>query len=442
MKAKAAETNSKLAGAGYLFLLKDGAGIIDELQTSLLIEYAPLRPGDGAKLSLTDSGSTHFCLVKKEGEERLDVHVRNYDNVIGVSLLSFTPGPVSNVWGAQPLLDSCEAALDSSGVAVLGSALLKFSGDNMQLTSDRFKETFGAPLADISAVINGQILHQFVRPGNRQYFLIEGESATSMHDFVASELPRISWSVQRIRREWDFYRDRVKTILVEKEKIDNELSRILHKKVSGGSGSDAAETLEDQIERLASMYSVLGTDLHLVKEGSSVLEKDLVALSRQSAAFEEAGSDGWPHYHVTRFRDDLKSWLKHESDLRQSLENTKAAIDIAQTQAQLLRSGQALALQDEIISLQMAAQVVELVVVFYYTLKSWEAVAVTGTVEELPSLVKFGVVATFSASVVALTHYIGAGLHEGRLKGAPIFVTAALVALSLAAMTILPGLLH
>lgn len=452
---KATETNSRLAGAGYLFLLKDRAEALDELQTSLLTEYEPLRPDNGAKLNLADPDSTHFYLVKKEGDERLDVHVRNLANVISVSLLSFTPGPVSDVWDGQPLLDRYEAALNSAGTDVLGSALLKFSGANTQLAK-AFEETFGAPLADISANINGHILHQFVRRGRRQYFVIEGESATSMHDFVANELPQISWSVQRFQREWDFYNDRVKTILAEKEKIDNELSRVLHKKVGGGSRPDAAETLEDQIGRLASMYSILATDLHLIKEGSSTLEKDLVVLNRQSTAFSETGEDAWPHYHLTRFRDNLKSLLKHESDLRQSLENTKAAIDIAQTQAELLRGSQGLALQektkelldqnivlqDQIISLQVAAQVVELVIVFYYTLKSWEDVAAAGAVTALPSLVKFGVVATFSASVVALTHYIGTGLHERRLKGSPIFVTAALVALSLAAMTLLPGLFH
>jgi len=456
MKEKTTETSSKLAGAGYIFLLKEKAASLADLRRHLLQNYQPLGPDKQTELSLQDPDAVHYYLENREAGEQLDVHVGGLANVLCISILSFLPEPGYTAWDGQTFLDGCQAALTSSDADILGSAIVKFSGEDMQPALSRLKEAAGAPLVDISADIDGRILHQLVAGKGRQYFIVEGESTTSFHDFVALDLPQIAWSIRRLEREWDFYSDRLEAIRAEKHRIDDELSQIFHHKVGDAMTSDASRTLENQIYRLSSMYSILATDLHLIKEGSGTIDKDLVVLNRLASAFTDVGDDRFPYYHLSRFRDNLKSLLKHESDLRQSLENTKAAIDIAQTQAELLRGSQGLALQeqtrellnqnvvlqDERMSLQVAAQVVELVVVFYYTLKSWEAVAVAGTVDTLPSLVKFGVVATFSASVVVLTHFIGSSLHERRVMVAPTATTAVLVALSLGAMAVLPGILH
>ena len=445
------ETHSQLTGAGYLYLLKETPSALARLQGHLTKDYEPMGGEFGANLD--DAHLTHFYMVKKGTDERLDVHIQSLGTVLVLSLLTFlSPDPTDGRPG-QDLLDGCQAALGSGGNAVLGSALIIISRKDPAPALGWFKETVGRPLAELTATRDGHVLRQLVGPGPRQYFLIEGEASTSLHDFVATELPQLGWSLQRLNREWDFYQDRIKTVSNEKAQIDNELSQMLHRKVGGALTAEAAQVLDEQISRLSSMYSILATDLHLINEATANFEKDLTVLSRQAGDFDPSGDSDFPHSHVANFQDGLKSLLKHEADLRLSLENTKAAIDISQTQAEILRGRQGLALQeqtrellnqnlileDERMSLQIAAQVIELVIIFYYTLKSWEAVAAGGAVEALPSAAKFGVVATFSAAVVALTHFIGASLHKRRFLVKSIAITAGLALLSLATMAALPG---
>lgn len=452
MKKKPDINSTKLAGAGYLFFLReDPPAALDALRNYFLTAYEPTGPSEATAFDLR-APTSHTYLVKQASAELIDVHIQTLDNVYAVSLLWMAPEADSDKWLEKTVLEECQEALSEAGADILGSTLVVVAGPDSTPVISRLKESV-APIKDISAPLNGRVIHQLVTNRGRQYFVIEGDSTTSIHDFLAKELPRLAWSIQKLHREWAFFRDRIKTIMTEKERIDLELSRFFHQKVTGADIPDATQALDAQIHRLSGMYSVLATDLHLIKDAAGTLDKGLVDLDRQAEAFDDDGR-GFPGYHVSLYREDLATLLKREDGLRQSLENTKAAIDVAQTQAELLRGSQSLALQeqtrelldqnvilqDERISLQVAAQVIELVVIFYYTLKSWEAVAVTGEVEALPPVVKFGVVAVFSTSMVVLTHFIGTGLHKRRVLWLQTVATALLVVLSLGAMAVFPSL--
>jgi hypothetical protein len=96
-------------------------------------------------------------------------------------------------------------------------------------------------------------------------------------------------------------------------------------------------------------------------------------------------------------------------------------------------------LQQEVFSLQSAAELVELVVVFYYALKSWEGVAPEKLVAELPPLLKFFPVTLFSLAVVGATHYIAEMRYHRHPKTViKLTLTIILVIIAVLFMVFLP----
>lgn len=341
------------------------------------------------------------------------------------------------------------------GVDVLGTAVVSVGDPNTAAESfDNFKEAVGEPLSHTSATLGGNFIHQVHGDLGRQFFFIDNATGEDLLDILTAMLPRTIWSMQRLTREKAFFRDRLHTILSEKQEIDEKLSLMFHQKLTAAPGANAAGALEGHITELSSMYSVMATDLHLVSDAVDTFDRDLAFLEDQASEFGARDDEAFPRQGLGTFREYLVELKKRRGDLRMSLDNTKAAIDIAQTHAEILRGSQSLQLQkqtrellnqnvilqDERASLQSAASVVELVVVFYYTLVSWKTVAPHNTVENLSSAIKFGVVATFAFSVVLLTHYVAASIHKKRIKRVPVLATGALVMVSLAAMALLPGL--
>jgi hypothetical protein len=440
---------AELTAVAYLYILKEEADPLAALHSFLTETY---RPVDLSSPNLGLGGEAFdLDFLEKSGARRLKVHAQSEDNILTVSLLSFGDRSVEPGWGPHhKFLEDCLKALGAGDIELLGSVLMMIGEGDADRYIEEYKSAVGEPaFSDLSGTLNGRSIYQLTSDIASQHFLLADKPVE--HHFVTGELPQTLWTIQRLYREKAFFEDRIKTILAEQNQAAAELSQILHQKVGKSLTPASTAALEAQIERLSSMYGVLATNLHLIKEAVATFEKDLAVLERRAASFEAGG--GFPFHHLTIFRDALRVLVKHAADAGLSLDNTKAAIDIARTQADLLRGRQGLALQeetrqlldqnvrmqDEHMSLSMAAHVVELVVVFYYTLKSWESIAVAKTVESLPPLVKFSVVGIFAVSVVFLTHAIGASLHERRLLKLPVTAGALLVILSLLTMALLPG---
>jgi hypothetical protein len=444
------EPPAKLTAVAYLYILKEEADPLAALHSFLTETYQPVDLSSSADLGL-GSGVFDLDFHQKSGAGRLRVHFQSHENILTVSLLSFDDRSVDRGWAAHhKFLGDCLNTLGEDGIELLGSALMMIGEGDADRYIAEYKSAVGEPaFSDLSGTLSGRSIYQLTSNIASQHLLLTGN--TSDDYFLTGELPQILWTIQRLHREKAFFEDRIKTILTEKNQAAAELSQILHQKVGKSLTADSTQALENQIERLSSMYGVLATNLHLIKEAVATFENDLAILESQAAGFQSDG--GWPFHHVSGFREALQTLVKHGADVKLSLDNTKAAIGIARTQADLLRGRQGLALQeqtrqlldqnvkmqDEHMSLSMAAHVVELVVVFYYTLKSWESIAVAKSVEVLPPIVKFSVVGMFAVSVVFLTHAIGASLHERRLLKLPVTAGALLVISSLLAMALLPG---
>lgn len=451
----AAALPEKLIGASYLFFLQNDSDPIVKLKEHIGDSFIPHMTEGLFELDLDTQKHTETYISKDAPQLRLDVARHRQDNVISVSMASFIGTDDDPDWERQiKFVDTCAAALESNGIDVLGKTVVGVGDASESAESfSAYREAIGTPLEHVSAKFGRNIIHQLLGDLDRQFFFIEVSSNADFENIITDKLPGIVWSMQRLTREMAFFEDRLVTIRSEKKQIDEDLSKVFHQKVGSALDADSAQVLEDQITQLSSMYSMMATDLHLVSDAVSTFDRDLVALGERAKEFGADDEDAFPRYRLAAFRAYLKELRKNQADLRLSLDNTKAAIDIAQTQAEILRGSQGLALQeqtrelldqnlilqDERASLQAAASVVELVVIFYYSLVAWKTVAVYGTVEVLTPLAKFSVVGTFSAAVVILTHFVGASLHSKKVKWVPILVSGSFVLAALIAMALLPG---
>ena len=445
----------KLIGASYLFFLESEADPMLELKKYIGGTFDPHVAEEVFKLDLEAESQVETYLAKDAPLLRLDVERHRHDNVISVIMANFIHSDDDPEWGRQiDFLDACAKTLEASGIDVLGTTVVAVGDANDSAESfSTYREVVGEPLDHIFAKFSGNTIHQLLGDLNRPLFFIEDFGGTNLENVVTDMLPGIVWSMQRLTREMAFFEDRLKTIQSEKKQIDEDLSKIFHQKVGSALDAASAHALEEQITQLSSMYSMMATDLHLVSDAVSTFDRDLATLRERAKELGADDEDAFPHYRLAAFSAYLKELRKNQADLRLSLDNTKAAIDIAQTQAEILRGSQGLALQeqtrelldqnlilqDERASLQAAASVVELVVIFYYSLVAWKTVAVYGTVEVLSPLAKFSVVGIFSTAVETLTHYIGASLHSKKIKWVPILVSGSFVLATLVAMALLPG---
>lgn len=444
----------KLIGASYLFFLSNESDPMLKLKEYVGYSFIPHMTEDVFELGLSAEKHTETYMAKDAPQLRLDVEKRRHDNVISVSMANFIHSDDNPDWRRQiDFLDDCAKTLEASGIDVLGTTVVAVADAN---DSDEdfktYREAVGEPLDHVSAKFSGNIIRQLLGDLNHQFFFIENFNGTDLENTITDKLPGIVWSMQRLTREMAFFEDRLITIRSEKKQIDEDLSRVFHQKVGSALNAASAQVLEEQITQLSSMYSVMATDLHLVSDAVGTFDRDLATLGERTKEFG-VDDDSFPRYRLAAFKAYLKELRKNQADLRLSLDNTKAAIDIAQTQAEILRGSQGLALQeqtrelldqnlilqDERASLQAAASVVELVVIFYYSLVAWKTVAVYGTVDLLSPLAKFSVIGIFSVAVVTLTHYVGASLHNRKVKWVPILVSGSFVLAALVVMALLPG---
>ncbi len=95
-------------------------------------------------------------------------------------------------------------------------------------------------------------------------------------------------------------------------------------------------------------------------------------------------------------------------------------------------------LQKEKSSLESAARLIELVVIFYYVLKSWDSLWIAKNTSHLPAAVEFLVVAMFSVSMVTMAHNLGALRAGHKNKRLKLSLSIAALVIAFVLMIVLP----
>lgn len=257
-------------------------------------------------------------------------------------------------------------------------------------------------------------------------------------------LPSIDAELQRLAKIAVYFRSQREVIDQERMNANKQLSATLHAQVvKSGAEREWAGTLEEQISELATIYGKLASNASIIKDAHFTIVRELAAIDvqlRAASPFEET---------AVTFVDEIKEeYVALARELQQSgdllvvpTSQAATAIDVLRAQIDILRSRQNLELQEEGLALQVGAGFVEFVLVFYYSLASWEHLAGLKHFEAVSALARGLSVLAFAASVVAATHQAGqyaTGKAVGRWRLAmalavPVIIVGIMLAVTVGA---------
>lgn len=281
----------------------------------------------------------------------------------------------------------------------------------------------------------GYVLGQERR--GRDYFILAAEKARPL---IETLLPEADSYIKKLNKTAKYFAHQRQTIIKERLKVDKDVGAILHEQVVSGNGSYEPEKLEEEIASLSRMFGVLATDSQLVRQAAEQIEKDIHRLeyALSPILISDGARDEISQHLTNRYKAEHANARIESDNLDFSRQSAQAAIEVVRTQVDLLRAGEeaalqaqtkkildrSLLLQEERMALQVAAGFIEFVLVFYYTLKSWEGIAGHEAFEHVPPLLRLFTVAFVSASVTLATHELARTIKHRRLtKGVVLALT-------------------
>jgi hypothetical protein len=272
---------------------------------------------------------------------------------------------------------------------------------------------------------------------------------------LSSLLIELDTALKKLARAAGHFGQQRRTIAAERAEVDLQVGAVLHQQVmSTAEASPETGMLEENIASLSRMFGVLATDSLLVRRAEDLLGQNLRSLeeslnrllSKEEGALDQIGA----HYRGV-YTADLDAAHLEIKDLAFSRQSAQAAIEVVRTQVELLRAGEeaaiqgqtkellsrSLLLQQERLALQVAAGFVEFVLVFYYVLKSWEGIVGQELVEHIAPVIRLLVVAGTAGGAAVGTHFLARALQKGTWRNTGLWISVAVMSVSLLAMVIL-----
>jgi hypothetical protein len=283
----------------------------------------------------------------------------------------------------------------------------------------------------------------------------ESEDRKKLETFLTKNFPATDLFLFRLGRETEYFREQQKTLTAERAEFDKEVSAILHREVVLTKiRPSEIELLETDMGTLSRMYGLLASSRMTVKQAHATLDQDLRRTGRliEDLLAPEAKDKDLVVHYLPPFKHCLSSLALEDELFEQSLDNAKAAIDVVHTRVALMRSGESLLLQrqtkglldqnillqEEAISLQAAASFIEFILVFFYSLEAWKALA-GEKIHEVPVFGQFGLVFAFAFSVVLATHFSAQALRQKKKVSFKLLLA---VLLALAVIGLMAGVTY
>ncbi|RMF91038.1 MAG: hypothetical protein D6733_02320 [Methanobacteriota archaeon] len=274
----------------------------------------------------------------------------------------------------------------------------------------------------------GQLYQFEEEPGHKDhlYLLQLKARPEELEHFLTLHFPVFDFSIHKLHMERDYFRNQRKWIVKEKAEIDKTIGDILHKRIVGETlNPQFIEALEKEIDILSTKYAILVNDGHLIRKARTVLERDTLEVHRNLEGFGRSPEGG---LSILRETEGLIKTLKEdETSISYAIKNTKTAIDTVRTNVDLLRSRENILLQEKGVSYQVAAAVLEFIIIFYYSIASWEHLIGAHRMELIPPTLRFISIFLFTTLAVVLTHYVGESYREGWKLNNGMIITGALL---------------
>lgn len=226
--------------------------------------------------------------------------------------------------------------------------------------------------------------------------------------------------------------------------IERAINKVLRFKMDAHDRSALIGQLEENVKELSANYAKLNRNSGIFRD--VVLEEErLVGLLRASVAELAPGAPAGRTEQVfaarlDRAEEGAESARRRERELLACLQSAQTAVTMQGMNIELLRSGELVELQKHTgellnkgVALQTGAVLIEFVVLFAYSLHSWEII-LGPSFEVVPGWVRFFAPLMFSLGVIGAAHAVADWLKEHHFpKWAWGAVAVALLSLALMA---------
>ncbi len=386
-------SNGAVSVAVYFYFHKDNGREIKALWAGLA-EKAGVEVGDSDAVELVNEqfnshGLTNLKTLQGPGSQ---IYISLHKNIVVVSgLFSGTGG-----WTDLSSLPDIDSAIGRAKILIDDEAGL-----------EDFESTVGRRYSLLETGFGR--LHQFEeKKGNRvhTYYLAPREDSAAVEHFLTLDFPLFDFAIHKLHMERDYFKNQQKWIMNEKAEIDKEIGDLLHKSIVGETlNPEFIGSLERDIDTLSSKYAILVNDGHLIRKARTTLEEDVELVLSRLKGFGTVPEGG---LEITRASAELIDRLREEeTSISFAIKNIKTAIDTVRTSVELLRSRENIHLQEEAISFQVAAGVLEFIIIFYYSIASWDYIIGVERFDTIPPYLRFLTIFVFAALSVAMTHFVG-----------------------------------
>lgn len=351
-------------------------------------------------------------------------------------------GPEETWTQARERLDAAPPALAEAvkSARLVSHLFLSAAADG--LSSDRLPRT-RLPEGDVVDLGPGHA------PGER--LLLVGAEPDRIVDRVRPILARLSAA----RRQLEVSRTYTTEILREKQVVDASINKVLRYRIGHAKGSEAIQVLEEHLQEMSQNYARLTRNAWIIDGALADLKGEVEMLEKEVERVPRAGTAGHEDDALSRFAEPIRAELtrieRQGRLVHESLETAKTALATHSMNVEIVRSAELVELQKsteelqkKAVSFQSAAVLIELVIVFAYTLHSWETIAGKDVFEKAMDgwgWFKFAAALAFAVLLALSAHEVAHRIKEGRFaKRARFFFAATIgVVVLMCAVTIWKG---
>ncbi|GCC10353.1 hypothetical protein IPdc08_00376 [archaeon] len=252
-------------------------------------------------------------------------------------------------------------------------------------------------------------------------------------EFIFGALPYINLYVHFLETKVDFYIQKGKYMKEKRHEINIKVGEIFGRTITLFKNPQKRQmTLEKEIDELSNVYSSLALNVSYLKSSLVSMDTDIRKLESKIESLLSPGGQNGLNSELKRYKD-IRAMLKEEEEFSLlTLEEVKEAIDVVRTRVELLNSKEALDIQKQGFNLQVSAGVIEVIIVYYYTLNIWRILSPGKVFQNIPYYYRFYLVLLFSLFVLTFTHYSVHAMAEKKLynKGMIVSVIAGLLIIS------------
>ncbi|NLB17560.1 MAG: hypothetical protein GX825_02210 [Syntrophomonadaceae bacterium] len=248
---------------------------------------------------------------------------------------------------------------------------------------------------------------------------------TANAELLFDKFPRVEMKWLRTQLFWHLSRDQRDTIGSERDDLERQLSGILFSTLVPASRNEQLEAIERDMNTLSQGYGVLATNHRLLSTGMKRLSKTLNTFEKEIREGELCLDLPSRELVLAPIMEELSICDNLVIELRDVRQDYKAGMEVVGGKIEMLLSHENLNLQQRVmdvmelgnamqrqsLTLQVAASLVEFIIVAYYGLNLWKNLDPTGF-GIIPEWGRLALVTLFAGDAVYLTH-IASELIQG-----------------------------